>query len=107
MKKRGLSNSIVFYDLAERQPDLKGWYFTIKAYDQTPTRMGITAPFVKVKKTLSFKNGNKKLIDNDFKEVGSISLYANIINHDLDMSDFNFGESVELTVSGVKNEDQS
>jgi hypothetical protein len=45
---------------------------------------------------MSFKGGHKKLLENSFKDVDSISLFANIPNHDIDMSDFNLGVFIRL-----------
>lgn len=101
MKKRGLSNNLVFYNLSfSHHSSIENWYHNIlvwfENYNQTPTRVGITAPFIKSTQTMSFKNGHKKLLENGFEGVDSISLYANVPNHNIDMSDFNFCAYVRL-----------
>lgn len=88
--RKGLCNSIAFYNF-EGQVDVKGIYeYTVelfKKHNNPPTRFGLSHPTIKAGKTKTFKHGDKKIRELEFKGITAIELYAPPPDHNDDMFD--------------------
>lgn len=80
--KRGpIANSIALHDCAISQSKIKNWFeYIVKFFKDNnilPTRIGITGDlYSKSKSTILFKNGMKRLYDNNFESLESITIEA-------------------------------
>ncbi len=86
-----LANVISLHDFDSSESDVKGWFSYVvdwfRANGLEPTRIGLTGSLYKGDKTIMFRNGLKRLEENDYKAVEGISLYATPPNHSIDMFD--------------------
>jgi hypothetical protein len=93
---------LALYDFDSTLVDTKLWYESVlewaKPFGYLPTRMGISGEGIRSTKTLSFKGGDKKLRDRDFKGLDSIGIYFNPENHTCDSTDFVFSFTLDLAV---------
>ncbi len=91
--KRGpLADCVTLHDFNVPTPEaIKGsFYYLVNFFEDygiVPTRMGLTGPHIKLKKTTSFSNGSKILENSSFQDIASFSLYATPQNHSSDMFD--------------------
>ncbi|WP_010300865.1 hypothetical protein [Candidatus Odyssella thessalonicensis] len=92
--KRGpLANVIALHDFSPNQPqgNVQKWFTYVvewfRGHGLEPTRIGLTGETYKGNKTITFRNGLKRLETNEYKDVQGLSLYATPPNHGTDMFD--------------------